>query len=135
MCFWDIKLKYPLHVNTTIWCGLYLTNQVYTLSRKIIQLQSETHHPYRPLIMSESEDCNHTVIQEEHAMVVHRHRRYGKGSPTHLTLLVRSYPHNALITTVLIISLRFRYSDEKVQDITAHNKEFLNNHAPYQLLL
>ena len=55
--------------------------------------------------MSESEDCNHTVIQEEHAMVVHHHRRYGKGSPTHLTLLVRSYPHNALITTVLIISL------------------------------
>ena len=29
------------------------------------------------------------------------------------------------------ISLRFRYSDEKAQDITAHNKEFLNNHAPY----
>ena len=54
--------------------------------------------------MSESEDCNHTVIQEEHA-VVHHHRRYGKGSPTHLTLLVRSYPHNALITMMLITSL------------------------------
>ena len=31
--------------------------------------------------------------------------------------------------------LRFRYNDEKAQDITALNKEFLNNHAPYQLLL
>ena len=31
-------------------------------------------------------------------------------------------------------SMLFRYnSDEKVQDITAHNKEFLYNHSPYQL--
>ena len=34
----------------------------------------------------------------------------------------------------MYVELRFRYSDEKAQDITAHNKEFLNNHAPYQLL-
>ena len=49
---------------------------------------------------------------------------------SHGGVMAGHFSGNRLFTT-----LRFRYSDEKVQDITAHNKEFLNNHAPYQLLL
>ena len=55
----------------------------------------------------------------------------GKKQAKEVCYDIPSVPHYNKV----VIGLRFRYSDEKVQYITAHNKEFLNNHSPYQLLL